>query len=325
MFSLKHVIISRTDSIGDVVLTLPVAFYLKKLYPEIKIGFLGKSYTKDVITCCPYVDQFIDLEEFLKQPVKVLGNEPDTIIHVFPQKKIAQKAKEYGIKQRIGTTNRWYHWLYCNRLIRLSRKNSDLHESQLNLRLIMETIPDLSEISKIKLLEDFSIDIQKKENKTDKFKLIIHPKSKGSAREWSLQNYSNLIEHLPRDRIEIFISGTDADEVLLSDFLSRHKDRVVNLCGKLTLIEFIKFISTCDALLACSTGPLHLAAALRINAIGIYPPMRPIHPGRWAPIGRKVKVFVENRPCSDCKVNKNCHCLNSITPREVKDYILGLC
>ncbi len=38
-----NIIISRTDSIGDVVLTLPVAAVLKKYFPEIKIGFMGKA------------------------------------------------------------------------------------------------------------------------------------------------------------------------------------------------------------------------------------------------------------------------------------------
>lgn len=324
MFSLKHVIISRTDSIGDVVLTLPVAYYLKQFYPGIQIGFLGKSYTKDVIESCPYVDQFIDVEDFYKESVSVLENDPDTIIHVFPQKRIAQKAKEYRIKNRIGTTNRWYHWLYCNRFIRLSRKNSDLHESQLNLKLIMNEVPGLADLSKIKLLKNFSKEDQRAGAQSHKFKLIIHPKSKGSAREWSLQNYSDLISLLSPDKVEIFISGTSADGILLADFLNLHQDRVVNLCGKLTLLEFIRFMSTCDALLACSTGPLHLAAAAGINAIGIYPPMRPIHPGRWAPIGEKVKVFVENKVCSDCRSSKNCHCLNGITPNEIATYIKTL-
>ena len=40
------------------------------------------------------------------------------------------------IAERIGTTNRIYHWRYCNELVRLSRRNSVYHEAQLNLRLL---------------------------------------------------------------------------------------------------------------------------------------------------------------------------------------------
>ena len=45
----QTIAISRTDSIGDVVLTLPVCVWLKKKFPDIKIIFFGSTYTKPVI------------------------------------------------------------------------------------------------------------------------------------------------------------------------------------------------------------------------------------------------------------------------------------
>jgi heptosyltransferase III len=37
---------------------------------------------------------------------------------------------------------------------------------------------------------------------------------------------------------------------------------------------------------------LHIAAALGIRSIGLYTPQRPMHPGRWAPLGRDTRVLV---------------------------------
>ena len=125
-------IISRTDSIGDVVLTLPMAGYIKKYFPHCKIIFLGRNYTRDVVALSQFVDEFVSWDD-----VEARKNlKADCIIHVFPVKEIAQQAKQNGIKLRVGTTNRLYHWMTCNRLISLSRKNSPLHESQLNLQLL---------------------------------------------------------------------------------------------------------------------------------------------------------------------------------------------
>ena len=59
----KRLIISRTDSIGDVILTLPVAGELKRQFPQLHIIFLGSSYTKPIVECCPYVDEFADWTE----------------------------------------------------------------------------------------------------------------------------------------------------------------------------------------------------------------------------------------------------------------------
>src|SRR5665647_834862 len=103
-----NIIISRTDSIGDVVLTLPVAKFLKDFFPGIKIGFLGKSYTRPVIEACEYVDEFIQLEDFLNKPVTICGLSPQCILHVFPKRLIAKRAKKIKIPLRIGTTNRLY-------------------------------------------------------------------------------------------------------------------------------------------------------------------------------------------------------------------------
>jgi len=79
-----NIIISRTDSIGDVVLTLPLAAVLKQHFPQAKIAFIGRAYTRPVIEACKYVDAFIDKEDFLQGPVTVCGQTPDTILHVLP-------------------------------------------------------------------------------------------------------------------------------------------------------------------------------------------------------------------------------------------------
>ena len=49
MSNIQRIMIVRTDSIGDVMLTLPMAFYIKQTFPNAELFFLGKSYTKDII------------------------------------------------------------------------------------------------------------------------------------------------------------------------------------------------------------------------------------------------------------------------------------
>ena len=120
----QKIIISRTDSIGDVVLTLPLAGMLKSTQPGCEISFLGRSYTKDVIHACEHINTFLDWDEIAadQDPVKIISSVgADIIIHVFPRKEIASLAKKAGIPLRLGTTNRLYHWNTCNKLVRLSR------------------------------------------------------------------------------------------------------------------------------------------------------------------------------------------------------------
>lgn len=321
------IIVSRTDSIGDVVVTLPLAGIIKQNLPNSRIIFLGRNYTKDVIALCEHVDEFLSYDAILKlennERIITLEKLNAThIIHVFPVKEIAILAKKAGIPNRIGTTNRLWHWFTCNIKIKLSRKNSNLHEAQLNTKLLealgIKKEFDLDEINsaygftKIPVLDKQFKDLIPKNT----INVILHPKSKGSAREWGLDNFSLLISELDNEKHTIFISGTAKEGELVKSLLQQHTN-VIDITGKLSLQQFIAFINHCDVLVAASTGPLHICAALGKKAIGLFSPMKPIHPGRWKPIGKQANYLVLNKTCDDCRKTKDCHCIRDIKVSEV--------
>lgn len=328
---IQSILISRTDSIGDVILTLPIAHALRARFPNAHISFLGKSYTRPVIERCSNIDEFVDLSDYIKPDWSSGAQRPDCVIHVFPDKRIARATKRLGVPIRIGTTNRIYHWWYCNRLVPLSRKNSELHETQLNMKLLAPL--GINDVPTLDAMNGWAGLNRKKALPPriasllvpNRFHLILHPKSQGSAREWRLEHFVELVHQLPADGFQIFVSGTAPERALLEPMLQAVGDRVIDITGKMSLDEFITFIGACDGLVANSTGPLHIAAALGKTAIGIYPPMRPIHPGRWAPIGAHAKVFVITRNCDDCRHQPTkCHCIQDIAPSSIVDYLLDV-
>lgn len=324
----QNIIISRTDSIGDVILTLPVAAVLKQHYPGITIGFMGKSYTRPVIEACKYVDEFIDVDDFMQNEILLKGQAPQCIVHVFPLPGIAKRARALRIPWRIGTTNRLYHWLTCNKLVKLSRKKSNLHEAQLNLVLLkplgiqatysLEQMGQLFGLEKLQPLpQQFASLIQK-----EKYNLILHPKSQGHGREWPIENYIRLINMLDAEKFNIFISGTAKEKERMQLLFDKAGTAVTDITGKMTLHEFIAFINHCDGLVASGTGPIHIAAALGKDALGIYPPIRPVHPGRWAPLGPNAHTFVVNKDCMACKGNSaGCSCIVEVAPEWLKQLL----
>ena len=102
----------------------------------------------------------------------------------------------------------------------------------------------------------------------------------------------------------------------LQGFLERHSE-VTNLCGKLSLAQLIAFIGRVDALVAASTGPLHIAAALGIKTIGLYSARRPLFPQRWGPVGKNAFALVADPGCETCRRGKKCDCVQHISPRRV--------
>ncbi len=325
---IKNLIISRTDGIGDVILTLPVAGLVKRLHPGVKIWFIGRSYTAPVISACEHVDNYINWDELTglapQEKIEYFTSlKADAIVHVFPNKELSQIAFRCKIPLRIGTSHRFHHWLYCNRLVGVGRKRSPLHEAQLNARLFrplgVRTTPSLDELKTLMGLTR-TTDLEEEYAQwldPQRFNLILHPKSKGSAREWGLDNFNQLIRTLPKDRYKLFISGSAEDGVALHEQIKMWGGDVTDITGKMPLAQFVAFIGRADGLVAASTGPLHIAAALGKVAVGLYAPMRPIDPGRWAPLGQRAGYLVLDTQCEKCRHDNHCQCIESITPADV--------
>jgi ADP-heptose:LPS heptosyltransferase len=329
-----RILLSRTDSIGDVVLTLPMAGWIKKHFPQAEVFFLGRTYTRDVIQLSEHITAFVNADDLEAMPqqeaiAKIRTLQLDVIVHVFPNSKFATLAKAAEVALRVGTTNRIFHWWTCNTRIALSRKNSSLHEAQLNLKLLnffkIPTDLSLSELSAFYGFQPPSIlPLPLPPLGNDKKRIILHPRSKGSAREWGLPNFLELILLLPAERFQILISGTSQDAATMQDFLAQAalQPHVIDITGKLNLQEFISCIASADALVAASTGPLHIAAALGKQALGLFSPRRPIHPGRWAPLGTRASALVFDADCTRCSQGEECDCITQIKPQRVADLLL---
>jgi ADP-heptose:LPS heptosyltransferase len=97
------------------------------------------------------------------------------------------------------------------------------------------------------------------------------------------------------------------------------------LTGQCSLYDLIAFINRSDALVAASTGVLHIASALGKRTVGIYAPMRPIDPGRWGPIGPNATHLVIDKKCNRCRGTYDCECIRSIRPEMVKQALEDGC
>ncbi len=88
--------------------------------------------------------------------------------------------------------------------------------------------------------------------------------------------------------------------------------------------ELISFIAGASALVSSSTGPLHIAAATGIKAIGLYSPKRPTHPGRWKPVGKQAVAKVKDENCPKCLARENCNCITEILPEKIMKELLSV-
>ena len=105
--------------------------------------------------------------------------------------------------------------------------------------------------------------------------------------------------------------------------LAPHLDPEVEVIAeRYPLRDFLGVLTAGDVMIAPSTGPLHVAAALGLAAVGLYPPAPTMSPRRWGPLGPWSRALT---PPVDCPSRKHCllehcllhNCLAGIRPAQV--------
>ncbi|MCW8804039.1 MAG: glycosyltransferase family 9 protein [Ignavibacteriaceae bacterium] len=334
MKSPKKILIVRTDRIGDVVLSLPMAELVKKKYPDCKVAYFIRNYTSPLLDGNPFIDELVIAEEnngeilFLKNLKKIKSRNIDTCVVVNPTFKISLMMFLSGIKNRIGTGYRWYSLLF-NQKVFEHRKYAQKHELEYNINLLGKIGIDnkgfLKEL-------DFHLKVDKKSSEkinsilsekgfssTNKI-VTVHPGSGGSSVDLPKERLIELTRLLSKIKnVTIVITGSRNEVELSKEF--EVGETVVNLAGQLDLSLLKALINKANIFISNSTGPMHIAAALGVHVIGFFPKILSCSQKRWGPYTKKRIIFIPTIDCSNC-TREQCEkldCMNSIDIGRVFD------
>ncbi|MEO8446822.1 MAG: glycosyltransferase family 9 protein, partial [bacterium] len=292
----KNILITRTDRLGDVILTLPLITLARKIFANAKIYFLTTKYAGEILEDYEGIDELLTEEEIpycLNKYEFLQSKSIDLVISVKPRFDLAFLFYMLGIKYRIGTAYRWYSFLY-NYKVHEHRKTSSKHESDYNLNLLHNFFKEETSeknfyfrytdesfsVLNIKLIE-FNLDLK------DRF-FIMHPGSGKSSLDLPVTKQSELVNLLLNNYTgyKIVFTGLDSERSLVEEITKdiHSKDRIIDLAGKLNLKELLILIDNCKLFISNSTGPIHIAGALNKNIIGFYPNEKVMSNVRWGPL-----------------------------------------
>jgi len=322
--NIKKIIVSRTDKLGDVILTLPLISHLKKLFPDSIIDFLIKKQNAGIVYGYPGINSVIIYDDFKSFPEKLRffkKENYDLAISVFPGFEIALLFAMAGIKIRIGSGYRGYSFLF-NEKVKEHRKYADKHEADFNLNLLIPITPDIDYDKKFY----FSYTNDEFENLDSKLKeleftlnekyIILHPGSKKSARDWSIERFTELTKLLLEkfSDFKIVLTGIKEESGLTERIKneSQNNKRIIDLAGKISLRELMILIDKSELFISNSTGPIHIAGALNKKIIGFYPNEIPMNDVRWKPLSVNAIIL---KPGSESKD------MDSIKPEDVLESI----
>jgi len=131
----------------------------------------------------------------------------------------------------------------------------------------------------------------------------------GSAKRWPKERYAALLDQLTRQQeTAIVLFGSEAEVSLAQTIGAAMNHLPLILSGKTTLSELIALISCCDLFITNDSGPMHLAAALRIPMLAIFGPTDEIATGPMSATATVIKKNVECSPCllRECPIDHRC-------------------
>lgn len=136
------------------------------------------------------------------------------------------------------------------------------------------------------LLSERGLDSEKK-------LIVIHPGSGGKAKCWNILNFLALAAKLTRENVQVvFLLGPAEQDKLKNSGISRING-VARCLINLDLAEVIGLLSCADAYVGNDSGITHLAATMGVKTLAIF---GPTNPDVYRPIGPAVTVFKENCP-----------------------------
>jgi ADP-heptose:LPS heptosyltransferase len=328
----KRILIVRTDRVGDVVMITPMIRELRKTFPDAFIATLTNPNTADILINNPNLnlsitdnlkkETFGDITQELRKQKFTDG------LLVMPTERGAYQMFFAGIKNRIGVGKKLYEVITFMKSVSRNKYIPLRHEADYCMDLARalgvhtdNLTPEifLSEDEKNtgkNILKSLSIS-------ENDFKIIVHTGSGKSSRNWTEEKYFELIKNISEEKVnaKIILTAKETSESFRKDIASLNNTRIVfadNFINRLR--DLICIIDNVDLLIAPSTGPLHLASALKIKTIGLYCHRRMNCVKHWGALGDKaVNLEVSKEYCDgNCSADKEvCEFENGISIDEV--------
>ncbi|MEK6557558.1 MAG: glycosyltransferase family 9 protein, partial [Candidatus Margulisiibacteriota bacterium] len=301
--AVRKILIVRPDALGDIILTLPLLMALKKALPHVEVYYLCSTYTAPLLLVHPEVSGII-IDDYYKSKkrsdywallAQLKKRQFDVSIHCYNELDHALLTWIAGIPMRIGDRLKVGPNLFYSHSIPQGFRNFFCHELDLNMQLLAPL--DVPILQKPEYgLESLTLpDFEVKNLPTDY--LIVHPgMGRGNGNIiWPLERFRELISRLSGEGYNIVVTGGGSAEATRNEKICNKLVNVINLTNQTGLLDLVKLIQKARAFISVDTGPMHIAAALKIPVV-LLSPTKYIKPNRWAPYGFH-RIVTPRIPC----------------------------
>ena len=335
---ISRILLIQLGDIGDFVLTTPTMRTLRENCPSSEIFVLVREHVSELVDNCPWVDGLISVNKAKRKLRDELDHQRRFILQ------LRKKRFQLTIDLRTGTRGAIVSFLSGARA-RVGRyaDNGGLWRNRLFTHLVrpVNELEQYSSLHSLNILEPLQLQIRdispalevapekrklareilsKEGVSLNKPIIVLHPFSRWSYKEWPIQNYIALINHVgSRYPVSFVLTGAHEDTDRAAEILRGGASGIHNLVGKSSLGELSGLLANCSLLIGIDSAAAHIAAAVGTPTVTIFGPSSPVC---WAPRGEEHYIVVKDLPCVPCR-QKGCNhsgvsrCLQELEVGEV--------
>jgi heptosyltransferase-2 len=266
-------LIIQTAFIGDVILATALIEKIHHYFPEASIDFLLRKGNEELLTNHPYVRSvlvWIKKKDKIKNLIGIIAqvrkNKYEYVINVHRFTSSGLITTFSGAKIKIGFDKNPMAFAFTKKVKHEIKEG--IHEVDRNQRLI-EFITD-SKAARPKLFPS-STQVSYVEQFKKAPYVCIAPTSVWFTKQLPKQKWLELIKQLGEKKLIIFLLGAKADSSFCDALISESVyKQVINLAGKLSLIESAALMQAAVMNYVNDSAPMHLASGMNAPVTAIY-------------------------------------------------------
>lgn len=331
-----RILITRTDRIGDVMLSTPVIKAVRDRYPNAYIAFCVEPHAVEIVDNNPYLSEVIVYDKkgkhksifgIIKFIFEIRKKKFDLAIILHPTNRMNLTAFLAGIPKRVGY-DRKLGFLLTDKMPHTKQKG-EKHEMEYTLDVIRHIgITPTDKRLYMSLHKDTERKVEEifeAYNIHRKSRIVaVFPGASCPSKRWPPENFSEIIDILNRNYgAKVLILGAENDRKTNEEVFKNIKTKALDLTGKTGISVLAGILSKSHLFISNDSGPVHIAVSVGTPVIAIFGRNDAgLSPKRWGPLGESDVVFHKDVGCKVClahNCDKGFKCLKAITVDEVMD------
>lgn len=357
---MKRYLIVNPFGIGDVLFSTVLCDAIKEQEKSSFVGFLGNARTAELLRLHRYVDKGFVFErdefraifrkskrEFFKKLSQVLSNirkeKFDIVVDLSLGRQYSLFLSLIGIKKRVGFDYKGRGFFLTHKRLIKGYQDKPVAEYYLDL------LPLVGLVRTPRLFPSLSLPMALtargggflQERSFDLSQPVVGLAPGGGKswgdnavyKQWNPERFAQVIDKLCEENsAQIILFGSEDEKPLVEHVMRMipHRDKVIEAVG-LGFSDFVSLVSQCDLFIGNDSGPLHLAAALKVPVISLFGPTNEKVYGPYTAFKQQSRIIQSEVSCRPCYQNFNfppCkyerQCLEKISVAQVYETALSL-